>query len=307
MRKQWIVWSLLTALLLPFCIGSAWALVFVDPAAKVQRVVMMANQLTQSTNQITQITQLMDQLTELRGQYQHLKDQAMGQVQALTAPFTQLASQGTGLVSDGMAWKSEFSGLPGQLANAVSDMGSSGTSLTNTWSTLLQQADTVAEADIVALYTNQPSTLSQAAAEGWRKTRERTDNKMVMTNAVADAAAELATALKEAKAAIEDLKNQTNMSNTALAQAQLAGSLTQGNVATAQAQLAAYKAAKEATEAFQKEQRRRDRLSDWADAQRAAQQNLQDRQAAIQAQRDALREGLRISVNSYYGSSYTGN
>jgi len=260
---------------------------------------MMSNQITQITHSVSQLATLTEQLTELKAQYQHIKDASMGQVQALTQPFTQLASQGTGLVSDDMSWKSQFSGVPGQLANAVTQMGSSGTSLTNTWSALLQQADTVAEADIVQLYINQPAALSQAAAEGWRKNRQRADNKMVMTKALADAAAELAKSLKDAKNAIQDLRNQTNLSDTALAQGQLSGSLTHGNLATAIAQLQAYKAGLEATEAFQKEERRRERLSDWAAAQQAAQQNLQTRNSAIQSQSAALRDGLRLRVHPF--------
>lgn len=303
--RQAIAWTVLSALLLPLFVGATWAIIpSVDPVAKVQRIAMMANQVRQITAAATQISTLTNQLNELKSQFQHIKDATMGQVQALTTPFTQLASQGTGLVSDAMSWKNQFSGMPGQLANAVTQMGSSGTSITGTWSTLLQQADAVSEADITALYANSPSTLSQKAAEGWRKNRERADNTVVMNNTVADAAAELAEALKEAQAAIDDLKNQTNMSNTALAQAQLSGSLTQGNIATAMAQLQAYEAALKSTEAFQQEQRRREQLRAWADAQRAAQQNLQTRNAAIRAQRDELREGLRLRVHSYSGQTY---
>ena len=304
MRKEWIAWGLISALLLPLFVGAAAGFVFTDPVAKVQRLVIMANQLTQTTNQVSQITTMVNQLTQLKDQFQHIKDATMGQIQALTQPFTQLASQGTNLVSDAMSWKNQFSGMPGQLANAVTQMGSSGTSITGTWSTLLQQADAVTEADITALYSNLPAALSQQAEEGWRKNRERADNTVVMNNTVADAAAELAEALKEAKAAIENLKNQTNMSNTALAQAQLSGSLTQGNLATAMAQLQAYEAALKSTEAFQQEQRRREQLKVWADAQRAAQQNLQTRNAAIRAQSDALREGLRLRVPTFSTGQY---
>ena len=295
-----IAWTALSALLLPLFVGAAAGLVVTDPAAKVQRVTIMANQVTQATT-------LTEQLTEMRSQLDHMREAARGEIEALTAPFTELASQGTGLVSDAMSWKSQFSGVPGQLANAVADMGNSGTSLTTTWSGWLQQADVVSEADITALYTNLSPILSQDAAEGWRKSRQRADNKIVMNQALADAAAELAKSLKDAQQSLDSLKNQTNMSNTALAQAQLSGSLTQGNLATAMAQVQAYKAVLESTEAFQKEQQRRDRLSDWADAQRAAQQNLQSRNTAIRSQAGAMRESLRIGVNPYYGSSYGGN
>ena len=292
-RKQWIVWSCLAVLLVPLFVGSAAAFVFTDLVAKVQRIILMSNQ-------VAQITALSNQLTELKGQYQHIKDATMGQIQALTQPFTSLASQGTGLVSDAMSWKSQFSGVPGDLADAVSDMGSSGTSLTTTWSSLLQQADTVSEADMVALYTDQAPAVSQSAADGWRQSRERADNRMVMNNAVADAAAELAKALKEAKEAIEDLKNQTNMSDTALAQAQLAGSLTQGNLGTAQAQLASYKAAQEVAKVAQEETYRRQKIAQWTTAQQNAQTALQSRLNAIDADRDAMRDRMLFRVHPFY-------
>ena len=190
--RHWIAWSFLAVLLLPLFAGSATAFVFTDLVAKVQRVIMM-------TNQVGQLTTLTQQLTEMKNQVQHLKDSAMGQIQALTQPFTQLSSTATGLVSDGMGWKNQFSGVPGQLATAVADMGSSGTSLTGTWSNWLQQADTVAEADIVSLYTHQPPELSQRAADGWRNNRERADKGIVLDHAVSDAVAELTAALNEAK------------------------------------------------------------------------------------------------------------
>ncbi len=304
MRKEWIAWGLISALLLPLFVGATAAFVFVDPAAKIQRLVIMANQLTQTTNQVTQITNMVNQLTQLTDQFQHIKAATMGQIQALTQPFTQLASQGTGLVSDGMSWKSQFSGVPGDLANAVTTMGNSGTSLTSTWSGWLQQADTVSESDIVDLYTDQPPALSQAAAEGWRENRQRADKKLVMNNAVADAAAELTKALKEAKVSLDGLQNQSNVSDTALAQAELAGSVTQGNIAIALAQLQAYQAAKAAAESYEKEVRRRERLDAWVTSQRQARQNLQARITAVEAKKDDMRQGLLLKVHPYYGYSY---
>ena len=295
--RHWIAWSFLAVLLLPLFVGSATAFVFTDLVAKVQRILM-------TSNQVAQITTLTEQLTELKGQYQHIKDASMGQIQALTQPFTDLSSTATGLVSDGMAWKSDFEGVPRDLATAVANMGSSGTSLTTTWSGWLEDADTVSENDIVQLHTNQPEALSDRAVEGWKKTRERADKRLVLDHAVAEAAAKLADALREAKDALGDLQNQTNVSDTALAQAQLAGSVTKGNLSIAGAQLAAFQAAKEAAEAYAKEERRRDQLSAWVAAQQAAQTNLQSRLTAIESNRDDMRQGLLLGVHPFYGDSY---
>ena len=293
MRKEWIAWSLLSVLLLPLFVGAAMGLVFTDPVAKAQRILVMANQAAQTT-------QLVDQLTELKAQFQHIKDASMGRIEALTQPFTQLASETTGLVSDGMAWKSRFSGVPGELATAVEEMGSSGTSLTGTWSTWLQQADTVSDADITGLYSDQTQDLAARGRDSWESSRERAEKNVVMNLALADAAAELADTLREAKAALEGLQNQTNVSDTALAQAQLAGAVTTGNLAIAQAQLAAYNAAKEAAEDLEAERYRSAMVGAWTTEQQRAQTALQARLAAIDADRQAMRERVLLRVHPFY-------
>ena len=301
MRKT-LATALIVILLTPLFTGAAWALL--DPSGPIQRAMIIANQITQISNQVLQLAEMTKTVTELKDQLQHMKDATLGQIQALTQPFTQLASQGTGLVSDAMSWKNQFSGVPADLANAVSDMGNSGTSLTTTWSGWLQQADTVSESDIVDLYADQPPELSQRAAEGWRKTRERTDKRIVLDHSISDAAAELTKALKEAKVSLEGLQNQSNVSDTALAQAKLAGSVTQGNIAIALAQLQAYQAAKEAAESYEKEVRRRERLDAWVTSQRQARQNLQARITAVEAKKDDMRQGLLLKVHPFYGYSY---
>ena len=179
-------------------------------------------------------------------------------------------------------------------------MGSSGTSLTGTWSTLLQQADTTSVGDITNLFSDQTPELSDWGRDSWEKSRERADNKVVMNQALADSAAELAKALKEAKVALEDLKNQTNVSNTALAQAQLAGSLTSGSLAVAKAQMDAYKVAKEATEDLEDEVYRRDMIGSWTTAQQNAQTALQARLTAIAADGDAWQQRTLLRVPAFY-------
>ena len=298
--RKWLARTSTTVLILPLFVGAAAAFVVFDPTAKVQRLVIMANQLTQTTNQVSQITTMVNQLTQLKDQFQHIKDATMGQIQALSKPFTQLASAGTGLVSDGMSWKNQFSGVPGQLATAVSDMGSSGTSLTGTWSGWLQQADTVAVGDITNLFSDQTPDLSDRGRESWEQSRERAEKTVIMNQALADSAAELAKALKEAKDALEGLQNQTNVSDTALAQAQLSGAVTTGNLDVAQAQMAAYKAAKEATQELEDERYRRDMIGVWTTAQQNAQTALQSRLTAIAADGEAWQQRTLLRVHPFY-------
>ena len=58
------------------------------------------------------------------------------------------------------------------------------------------------------------------------------------------------------------LQNNTNTSNTALAQSQVAGQVTEGNLTAAMAQLMAFQAAREAAEDYEREIERRERLAD---------------------------------------------
>lgn len=292
--RMWIAWVALGVLMLPLFVGAGWGVLpSVDPVAKAQRIVMMSNQ-------VTQITTLTQQLTELRDQFQHIQDATIGQVQPLTEPFTRLTSETTGLVSDGMAWKSQFSGVPGQLADAFSRMGGSGSSLTTTMSGWLRDADTVSEADIVDLHADQPPDRSQRAVEAWRHNRERAESQIVMNHTVSDASEELIKALKETTAALERMQNQTNLSDTALAQAQVSTNITQGNLIVGLAQLQAYQAAKEAAKDNYEERERRRMIDDWNKAQKASKQNLQARIAAIEKDHDRMRQGLLLKVHDAF-------
>ena len=76
---------------------------------------------------------------------------------------------------------------------------------------------------------------------------------------MSDTASNLMVAAKDAVESYKGLQNNTNVSNTALAQSQIAGTVTQGNLTAAMAQLMAYYAAKDAAEAYEAEINRRGR------------------------------------------------
>ena len=295
--RTWIAWSLLSVLLLPLFIGAAAGIVVSDVGAKAQRVTMMASQ-------ATQITTLTDQLTEMREQLDHAKDSTLGQIQPLTEPFTSLASATTGLVADTMVWRNDFQGIPGQLAGALQNMGSSGTSMTATWRTLLQNADNVAEADFAQLGGGQTPDVESRLRESWVRAREGTDQKIVFSHALADAVAELTKALKGAKDSYDTVKNQSNLSNTALKQAQVTADVTGGNLDVARAQLDAFRSLKEAAEVVAAEHQRRQLNDAWMSDQQDAQNELQTRLSAIAADEDALRRGMQMTVHPAFGSSY---
>ena len=125
----------------------------------------------------------------------------------------------------------------------------------------------------------------------------------MLDHALSDAAAELTDAVRSALDSYDGLRNNGNTSNTALQQAAVAGQVTEGQLIAAMAQLMAYQAAREAAEDYEKEIRRRERLAQWKASQEQANQDLQVRLAAIEANAGSLREGLTFKIHPFYGGS----
>ena len=100
---------------------------------------------------------------------------------------------------------------------------------------------------------------------------------------------------------LEGLRNNTNTSNTALAQSQVAGTVTQGNLTAAMAQLMAFQAAVEAAEDYEREIARREELARFVEVEREAQITFDAQQAGIAARVDSMREGLLFKVPALYG------
>ena len=215
-----------------------------DPTAISQRIIMMANQITMIGNQMAQLTSMSNQLGKLTEQFEHIKESTLGQIGAITQPFTDLASVPSKLIGTGMAWKSDFSGAAGELATAVEQF-SDGTSITQAMRTRLQTADTTSEADVLATYANFPVELATRAAANYRNNRERGEQSTVLNYAVSDAAAETSAAIKSALDSYDGLRNNANKSDTALQQSQVAGMVTQGQLTAAMAQLQALQAAQD--------------------------------------------------------------
>ena len=231
----------LTLFFLPlFAGGTAYA--FFDISAPFQRALMIANQATLIANQVAQLATMNQQLGKLTEQFTHIKDSTLGQVGAITQPFTDLASVPGRLIGTGMSWKSDFTGAAGELATAVEQL-SDGTSFTGAWRTKLQQADQTSEQDILTAYADLPVRLATQAAENYRNQRERGEQATVLNYAVSDAASEATEAIKSALESYDGLRSNANRSVTALGQAQVAGLVTQGQLTAAMAQLQAFQAA----------------------------------------------------------------
>ena len=277
----------------------AFAPFSVDPIAKLQRIVMMTNQVTVITNQLTQIRQFTDKLTEMRDQVQHLKEKALGNYHALTSPFAGLISAKTGLVGTGMSWVSDFQGTANQLANTYKQL-SDGVSVRGGWDGLLRTADTVTETGLVNIFANLPAGVGSRAGERFRRQRESADRRRVLDHALADASSTLIESLKDAQDALDRVRNQTEKSDTALAQANITAIATQGELMAALAQLQAYRSAREAGASYERELARRQELERWAGVLRQSEQDFRQARNEIAALPDTGGREVQFTIHPYY-------
>ncbi len=270
--------------------------VFGSILAGIQRALMISNQITQIYKDTMAKITFDGQLTEMIGQAQHLKEQALGTVGALTDPFTELASAPTQFIGLGLSWKNEFTGIAHDMASNVANMGDSGKSFRESWSQRLTAADTVSETDILNLFQNTPPEIAARASRGFLAAREEGEKRLVLSHTMSDTASNLMIAAKDAVESYKGLQNNTNVSNTALAQSQIAGTVTQGNLTAAMAQLMAYYAAKEAAEAYEAEINRRGALTDRVALNQQGQLVYDAHIAGIVAKRQTMREGMLFPI-----------
>ena len=178
------------ALLVPLLLfgSAAPASAQFDFGSWLQRAQIIANQITQITNQVRQLRSMASQLSELENQLDHLERAARGEIEALLAPFSDLAADPVGLVRNGLAWGSDFTGPGREMVGAVRDFGTGG-SLTGLWRAAQSTADRMTEADILALYANHSPEVATRAVEDYRRAREAADRQRVLDYATLDAAA----------------------------------------------------------------------------------------------------------------------
>ncbi len=229
-------------------------------------LVMIANQGTQISNQVQALTRMDNHIAQLTGQFQHLRDSALGQIGAITDPIADLVAAPTELLNTTRNWHSDFTGPAGDMVTAITDLVD-GTSFSDSWQNVLQQADTVTVADIGNIYQSDP-TAAAAAIATYQRQRDYADRRLVLAHARSDAAAALAATAKETQEKIDAVAGANNVSSTALQQAILTGNLSQGQLSAALAQMDALDASAAAAEEYDAEVLRREiearRLADRA-------------------------------------------
>ena len=255
-------------------------------------LVMIANQGTQISNQVQALTRMTRHINQLTGQFEHLKQSALGQIGAIASPITELIAVPTDLLHSARDWHSDFTGPVADMVTAVTAL-SGGTSFSESWRDVLQQADTVSAADIRTIYQVGPHA-ADAAAATFERQRDYADRSVVLSHARADAAASLAATAAEVQDKIDTVAGENNVSDTALQQAVLAGNLSQGQLLAAMAQMEAWDASAAAAEAYNAEVMRRE-----IEARRLAERAALEAQWAQQQAALALGAGARIE--SMYG------
>ena len=260
-------------------------------------LVMIANQGTQISNQVQALTRMTRHINQLTGQFEHLKQSVLGQIGAIASPITELIAVPTDLLNSARDWHSDFTGPAGSLIDALTELDD-GTSLSESWRDVLQQADTVSAADIRNIYQVGPHA-ADAAAATFERQRDYADRSVVLSHARADATA------AEVQDKIDTVAGENNVSDTALQQAVLAGNLSQGQLLAAMAQMEAWDASSAAAEAYNAELMRRE-----IEARRLAERAALEAQWAQEQAALALGAGARIE--SMYGGYrlhpvFTGN
>ena len=287
MKKTLIVLIAIGALWLPGLVRRGTA------QDSIHYLVMIANQGTQISNQVQALTRMDSHIAQLTGQFEHLRDSALGQIGAIADPITDLIAVPTDLLNTARDWHADFTGPVADMVMAVTAL-SGGTSFSESWRNVLQQADTVSAADIRTIYQSGPHAADTAAAT-FERQRDYADRSVVLSHARADAAASLAATAAEVQGKIDTIAGENNVSDTALQQAVLAGNLSQGQLLAALAQMEAWDASAAAAEAYNAELMRRE-----IEARRLAER------AALEAQWAQEQAALALGANERIEAMYGG-
>ena len=286
MKKIFVVLIALGALCLPGVVRRGTA------QDSLQYILMIANQGTQITNQGLALARMDTHIGQLTGQFEHLKESALGQIGAITDPIADLIAVPTDLLNTARDWHSDFTGQASSLIDALTELDD-GTSLSESWRDVLQEADTVSAADIRNIYQSN-SNAADAAVATFERQRDYADRSVVLAHARADAAASLAATAAEVQDKIDTVAGENNVSDTALQQAILAGNLSQGQLLAAMAQMEAWDASAAAAEAYNAEVVRRE-----LEARRLAERAALEAQWAQEQAKLAL--GADARIEAMYG------
>ena len=232
-------------------------------------------------------------VVELENQITQDLDAAMGRIGALQQRFEDLSSDPAQLLEGGSPpdWYTDFTGDALDLAQAIGDMGDdSGNSLLTHSRQSLATADTVTRQRYARTFRRVPD-----AAQHWETRRERAERRLAADYVVLDSAERVAEILASASDSIERSRQQTELSETALAQEQRALQLTAAEVNLSVAQLTAHHAARNIIAQLELERDHREITEEWIDTLIRQRRQARTAQNRVRRQGPAWGRDLRLN------------
>ncbi|MXX77346.1 MAG: hypothetical protein F4210_06315 [Holophagales bacterium] len=228
----------------------------------------------------------------IQNQLDHLEEKALGEIGKLTESFAELTGLPMPLLDnfDTLTWAGDFRGDPGQLLqNFASMQDPNADPLTDYWRQYLAQADTVSR----QRYANTFRDVA-GASDKWLAQREQADRARIFDYTALDSAERIIELLGNASDAVERSRGQTNLSDTALAQEQLANQITVAEIDMAVAELLAQTTVREAMDRQTLELQRRHQLEAWVTAERTEARQADRAQNRLRGQRNAWRQAFLL-------------
>ena len=271
------------------------AMPVIDAANVAQAILTYKRLKKQLEEHVRTANRLRTRTTQAITQISHLRDAANGRIAALSQAFSQLASRPARLFQNNsnLPWLRGLDPDSRRLAQALLQMDES--SLVTYLQNELDAADVVTDTDLLALYPD--SARGTALAEAWREGRETGERIRSTDYAVAEAAGHVLALVDDAQQRIADRRAQSQLSNTALQQAQVANQITAAEIDIAVAQFLAIQAQQEALQRQHHELLARERLDLWVQRERDRAAQLQQFLTAEQGRRAAARQWGRLPAN----------
>ena len=304
MKKRVMTWALLVALAAAV---PAFG-IFGIPSPEdlliwfVLRPMMHGNQRAMIANQVRELQKLVDQLETARSQLTQVRDATQGRVGAIADPMADLVAAPIDLLNTARDWHADFTGPAGNMVESVRDFANNSESFSRSWRNVLQQADTVAEADIRNVYRSGPNA-ADAAVATFERQRAEGDRRLEYAGVRADAGADLMQLRESSIAAVNRIAERVdddpdtggpNRSSSALTEADVLASLAQTRTLIGIGRSRAMTATEAAADRFRAEELRRQ-----TEARRLTERAALEAQWA--QQQATLAAGADERIESMYG------
>ena len=283
------------------------ALIFVSttPApAQFADWAIVANQVTQIGQAVTMIARLREQKEELTRQYTLLRGETLGILGPFDGALSRYVPTAGRLLNTTVSWGNDFlSPRTGEFVSVLTGSShAAADQLIDYWRTRLADADTVADPEITALFSDGNPDLATAATEALRLQRDRAEQQLAGDYATLQAAEGLAENTAEAQQKLAQLRTSLQdptLGAPALQRAHLAGLLANSEVQLASAQVLTYSTIRDNITRQQRELERRTLLARWTQAERAAQALAAEETAYLAA--NAPQIDTAMLMTSYLG------